>query len=73
MKKYHFELQRTTIPQFKQLSHIIHAWSLADAVQKFSRKHSLISPAYWDEPSFETFIDMVFTSEQGSAWYSISW
>ena len=73
MKKYRFDLQRSTINEYNELAHIIHAWSLADAVQKFIRKHGLEAPAYWDEPSYEKHIEMVFKNDRGSVWYSISW
>lgn len=73
MRKYHFDLQRATIPEYRELAHIIHAWSLDDAVRKFTRKHGLEAPAYWDEPSFDNQMDMVFKHERGDAWYSISW
>jgi len=73
LRKYHFELIRSTIPEYKELAHIIHASSLADAVQKFTRKHRLDAPAYWDEPAFDTFMEMIFKDNRGSVSYKISW
>ena len=73
MGKYHFQLQRTTIMEYKELAHVIHANSLADAVQKFIRKHGLEAPAYWDEPTFDRSMEMRFRSSKGDVWYAISW
>jgi len=71
--RYRFDLQRATIPDYQELTHIIHAWSLEDAVIKFTRKHRLEAPAYWDEPTFDRFIEMRFSSGRGDVWYIINW
>lgn len=71
--KYHFELIRATIPEYKELAHIIHASSLTDAMQKFTRKHQLEMPAYWDEPTYDRQIDIAFKHASGEAVYAITW
>ena len=71
--KYQFDFIRTTIPEYKELAHIIHASSLTDALLKFTRKHQLEMPAYWDEPAYDRQIDMAFKHAKGDVWYSISW
>ncbi|GAA0372276.1 hypothetical protein [Bacillus horti] len=73
MKKYRFELLETDISLFIEKDHVILAGSLEDAIQKFVRKHDLEAPAYWDEPSFDTFIELTFKSAQGSVKYKITW
>jgi hypothetical protein len=73
LKKYRFELLETNIPAFVEKDHIILASSFTDAIQKFGRKHDLEAPAYWDEPSFETHIEINFRSTYGIIKYHISW
>lgn len=73
MTKYRFDLVESTIAGFKERDHIIPAQSLADAVQKFIRKHELEAPAYWDEPFFDKTIDLTFKNESGNVKYRISW
>lgn len=73
MKKYTFELLEHSIPGFRERDHIIPAESLTDAIRKFTRKHELEAPAYWDEPFFETFIEMRFTCADGAIHYRIQW
>jgi len=73
LKKYKFELSESTIPEFIELDHIILANSLENAIEKFSRKHQLEPPAYWDEPFFDTHIDLIFTNKRGKIVYSVSW
>jgi hypothetical protein len=58
---------------FREKDHIILASSLTDATQKFIRKHELEAPAYWDEPSYDRFIELTFTSDYGAVKYHISW
>lgn len=70
---YRFELLEKSMPQFKEKDHMIPASSLTDAIQKFARKHDLEAPAYWDEPSFETQIELIFTNEYGRVRYLITW
>lgn len=73
MKKYHFELIENNLPLFKEKDHIILAISLTDAIQKFVRKHDLEAPAYWDEPSFDTNLELIFKNNQGNVRYLITW
>ncbi|WP_025027064.1 hypothetical protein [Caldalkalibacillus mannanilyticus] len=73
MKKYTFTLLHSTIIGFKEIDHIILASSLTDAIEKFTRKHNLEAPAYWDEPSFDTFIEMIFSIRDEKITYQISW
>lgn len=73
MKKYKFELKQCDIPEFREKDHIFPAQSLTDAVTKFTRKHELEAPAYWDEPFFEQSIDLVFKNRYGRVKYQISW
>ncbi len=73
MKKYIFHLKEVTIPQYREKDHIIPAHSLTDAIQKFVRKHELDAPAYWDEPSFDTNIELTFKHETGIVKYEIHW
>lgn len=73
MRKYKFDLLRSTIAHFKEKDHIIPAQSLTDAVLKFVRKHELEAPAYWDEPAYEKVIEMTFKCDYGNVTYHISW
>lgn len=73
MKKYRFELLKTTIHPFEEKDHIIVANSLADAIQKFVRKHELEAPAYWDEPMFDSDIELTFKRNNDTVTYLISW
>lgn len=73
MRKYKFDLLHANIPDFVEKDHIILAHSLTDAIQKFVRKHHLEAPAYWDEPSFDKNIELIFKSRDGSVKYRISW
>jgi hypothetical protein len=71
--KYRFELIETDIEEFVEKDHVIPATSLTDAIEKFVRKHDLEAPAYWDEPSFETHIEVSFKNTHGTVRYHISW
>jgi hypothetical protein len=73
MKKYIFHLIEATIPYFREKDHVIPAHSLTDAIQKFIRKHELEAPAYWDEPTFDTNIELTFKNEYGKVKYYIQW
>lgn len=73
MIKYRFDMIEQRMAVFVEKDHIIQGHSLADAVTKFCRKHGLEAPAYWDEPSYDTFIDLTFTGANGSVRYRISW
>jgi hypothetical protein len=73
MKHYRFELIETDIDHFEEKDHIIPAHSLEKAVEKFIRKHDLEPPAYWDEPSFETEIELTFKEHRGKVTYKIYW
>ena len=59
MRKYHFNLLQSNITGFLEKDHIIPATSLEDAVRKFTRKHELEAPAYWDEPFFDKNIELI--------------
>lgn len=71
--KYRFEIMQSDIQGFVEKDHVILAISLSDAIQKFVRKHDLEAPAYWDEPSFETHIEVSFKKTHGRVRYHISW
>ncbi len=73
MKKYSFDLLETGIRGIKEKNHLIPAHSLEDAIGKFSRKYDLEAPAYWDEPSYDRFIELTFKSSKGTLKYQISW
>ena len=73
MRKYRFQLIESNHPYFEEKDHIILAESLDDAIRKFERKHDLESPAYWDEPAFDTVIEIVFKDHAGKVTYEISW
>ncbi len=73
MKKYTFDLLHNTIPEFRERDHVIPAQSLTDAIRKFTLKHDLEAPAYWDEPFFETFMEISFTGSGGTVRYRIHW
>lgn len=73
LKKYRFELIESDMANFVEKDHVIPAYTLADAIQKFGRKHDLEIPAYWDEPSFETNIEVSFKSSYGHVKYCIYW
>lgn len=73
LKKYTFHLIHSSIPYFQEKDHVIPAHSLTDAIQKFTRKHQLEVPAYWDEPFFDTFIELIFKGDNGSVTYKIHW
>lgn len=73
MKKYTFELLETTIPDFREKDYIFPAVSISDAIQKFARKHDLEPPAYWDEPTFNPYIEITFKNKVGSIRYKIYW
>ncbi|MEX2414939.1 MAG: hypothetical protein WD424_02250 [Paenibacillaceae bacterium] len=73
MRKYKFDLIQCTITGYREKDHIILASSLTDAIQKFIRKHELEAPAYWDEPSYDRYIELTFTSAYGAVNYLISW
>jgi hypothetical protein len=71
--KYKFHLLHSTVLGFKELDHIIPAHTLAEAIRKFSRKHYLEAPAYWDEPFFDRDMELTFKNEYGEVRYKISW
>ncbi len=74
MKKYKFDLQQSTIRNFTEKDHIIEAYTLTGALEKFARKHDLELPAYWDEPHFDKNIELIFKgSPLGEVKYYISW
>lgn len=73
MRKYRFELLESDLSPLPDLAPVIHAESLADAAGKFARKHGLAMPAYWDEPSFERQMDMIFRHDKGSVRCRIFW
>lgn len=73
MRKYRFELVDADFSPVPPLAPVIHAASVADAAAKFARKHGLDMPAWWDEPSFEREMDMVFTHAKGSVRCRITW
>jgi hypothetical protein len=73
LKNYRFELIESDIVNFVEKDHVIPAYTLTDALHKFVRKHDLEAPAYWDEPSFETHIEITFKSTNGRIKYHISW
>jgi hypothetical protein len=73
MKKYKFDLLKSTITGYHEKDFIIPANSLSDAITKFVRKHELEEPAYWDEPFFDKHIELTFKSIHGEVNYNISW
>lgn len=73
MKNYRFDLIHTSHSGFREKDHIIPASSLTDAIQKFARKHELEAPFYWDEPSFDKYLDIIFRNDFGELKYQISW
>lgn len=73
MIKYVFDQRQCSIPQFREIDHIIPAWSLTDAITKFARKHRLEMPAYWDEPDFDRNIELTFKHKHGTVTYHIRW
>src|SRR5690606_2962120 len=73
MQKYRFEQLYNEIPGFIERDHIIPANSLEDALQKFTRKHELELPAYWDEPTFDRTMDLSFKREADAVRYRITW
>lgn len=73
MRHFRFELLYNHIPDFREKDHVIPAGSLADAVQKFARKHDLDAPAYWDEPTFDKVIDLSFKQGSYEIRYRITW
>ena len=73
MRKYRFDLLHHDIPGFVEKDHIIEAQSLEDALLKFSRKHELDAPPYWDEPSFDKMIEITFKRAGHGARYRITW
>ena len=73
LRKYRFDLMQLTIQGFVEKDFIILANSLEDAIIKFTRKHHLEAPAYWDEPSYDRNIELTFGSQYGSVKYHISW
>ncbi len=73
MRKYTFDLLHSTISNFKEKDRIIPAQSLDDAIRKFAKKHGLEMPAYWDEPSFDTQMELAFKSNLGDVKYLICW
>ncbi|MEW9668719.1 hypothetical protein [Ammoniphilus sp. 3BR4] len=73
MTRYTFHLLESENPDFEEKDHVILAETLAGAIEKFERKHDLIAPAYWDEPSYERSIEIIFKDHVGMVRYSIHW
>lgn len=73
MTKYSFQVIESAIPGFSGTSDVILAASLSKAIEKWSRKHSLEAPAYWDEPSFERWIELNFKNKTGILRCKIIW
>jgi hypothetical protein len=73
MKRYFFELLKADHPNFEEKGHVIFSDTLEKAVQKFERMHDVDAPAYWDEPHYDTWIEMDFKDEQGMIRYRITW
>lgn len=73
MRNYRFQLIESNHPYFEEKDHIILAESLDDAIRKFERKHDIEAPAYWDEPSFDREINIIFKDPAGNVTYEISW
>lgn len=73
MRRYRFDLLHNEITDFVEIDHIIRAHSLEDAVQKFTRKHEIEAPAYWDEPAFDTTMELTFKRGHEAVRYRISW
>lgn len=73
MKKYTFHLIRSDSHDFEEKDHVIPATSLEDAIRKFERKHDVEAPAYWDEPTFDTSMEVTFRDKAGKIVYLISW
>lgn len=73
MKKFTFHLIQTDSLSFEEKDHVILADSLEDAIRKFERKHDVEAPAYWDEPSFDTSIEVAFKDKEGKIVYLITW
>jgi hypothetical protein len=73
MRKYRFDLIHNEIPGFVEIDHIIPAHSLEDALQKFTRKHEIELPAYWDEPAFDKNMEVSFKRNGASVRYRVSW
>ncbi len=73
MKKFTFHLIQSDNLDFEEKDHVIPAESLEDAIRKFERKHDVEAPAYWDEPSFETSMEISFKDAVGKIVYLITW
>jgi len=73
MRKYRFDLLFNEIPGFVEKDHIIPAHSLEDAMRKFTRKHEIDLPPYWDEPSYDKSMEVSFKREGATVRYRISW
>lgn len=73
MKRYTFHLIESDNPEFEEKDHVILAETLDKAIEKFERKHDLIAPAYWDEPSYDRSIEIIFKDYVGKVRYSIDW
>lgn len=73
MRKYRFQPIQADFSPLPEFAPVIHAASLADAAEKFARKHGLALPAYWDEPSFEREMEMTFRHAKGSVRIRIVW
>jgi hypothetical protein len=73
MRNYRFELLHNEIPGFVEKDHIIPAHSLEDALRKFTRKHEIEPPAYWDEPVYDKNMELSFKRDGAAVRYRISW
>jgi hypothetical protein len=74
MKRYQFDLLETENLFFEEKDHVILAYSLSDALAKFSRKHDLECPAYWDEPVYDVSMEITFKDSLGERIkYLVSW
>lgn len=73
MNKYVFRLVSPSHVPGIDNNQIVPAHTLDEAILKFSRKHELEAPAYWDEPFFDRHIDVQFKAGRNAYRYQITW